>query len=150
MRTPRLARLALVLVVAGAAAFLWIRDGRPRGTPIRVAYAGPVSGPSAEDGLSAVRAIELVFDQVNRAGGVAGRPLTLDVYDDANDPDRARENAEEIAEQPDTVAVIGHNFSTCSVAAGEIYAARGIPAITNAATSVSVTRDNKWYFRTAR
>ncbi len=46
------------------------------------------------------------------------------------------------------MAVVGHNFSTCSIAAGEIYAERGLPAIATAATSVAVTRDNPWYFRT--
>jgi branched-chain amino acid transport system substrate-binding protein len=113
-----------------------------------VAFAGPVSGPSAEDGLSAVRAIELVFDQVNAEGGIGGRPLVLDVYDDANDPERARENALRIADQGDTVAVVGHNFSTCSIAAGSVYAERGLPAIATAATSLAVTKDNPWYFRT--
>jgi len=140
--------ILLVLVVLGLAAHLWAGGRGASGSPIRVAFAGPVSGASAEDGLSAVRAIELVFDQVNAEGGVGGRPLVLDVYDDANDPERARAIAPTIADQGDTVAVIGHNFSTCSIAAGEVYAARGLPAIATAATSVAVTRDNPWYFRT--
>lgn len=128
-------------------ALWWPNAERPHGHPIRIAFAGPISGPSAEDGLSAVRAIELVIERVNAAGGVAGRPLALDVYDDANEVSRARENAPKIADQSETIAVIGHNFSTCSIAAGEIYAERGLPAISSAATSVAVTRDNPWYFR---
>jgi branched-chain amino acid transport system substrate-binding protein len=120
---------------------------RAGGEPIRIAFAGPTSGPSAQDGLSAVHAIELVLERVNESGGVGGRPVVLDVYDDANDPERARSNAPSIAEQSTTLAVIGHNFSTCSIAAGEVYAARGLPAVSSAATSVAVTRDNPWYFR---
>ncbi|MBW1684580.1 MAG: ABC transporter substrate-binding protein, partial [Deltaproteobacteria bacterium] len=120
---------------------------RAGGDPIRIAFAGPTSGPSAQDGLSAVRAIELVLERVNESGGVGGRPVVLDVYDDANDPERARSNASSIAGQSATLAVIGHNFSTCSIAAGEVYAARGLPAVSSAATSVAVTRDNPWYFR---
>jgi potassium efflux system protein len=136
--------IGLLLVMAA----LWWPDAeRPHGDPIRIAFAGPISGASAEDGLSAVRAIELVLERVNAVGGVAGRPLTLDVYDDANEVSRARENAPKIADQSETIAVIGHNFSTCSIAAGEIYAERGLPAISSAATSVAVTRDNPWYFR---
>ena len=34
-----------------------------------------------------MRAIELVLERVNEAGGVGGRPVVLDVYDDANDPE---------------------------------------------------------------
>ena len=138
----------LVLLALGLGVHLWVGGRGAQGAPIRVAFAGPVSGASAEDGRSAVRAIELVFDHVNAEGGIAGRPLKLDLYDDANDPARAREIAPNIADQTDTVAVIGHNFSTCSIAAGEVYAERGLPAIATAATSVAVTRDNPWYFRT--
>ena len=137
-----------LLLLLGWGVHLWLGAGGAEGAPIRVAFAGPVSGSSAEDGLSAVRAIELVFDQVNEAGGIAGRPLVLDVYDDANDVEKARSNAPRIADERSTVAVVGHNFSTCSIAAGEIYAQRGLPAIATAATSVAVTRDNPWYFRT--
>jgi potassium efflux system protein len=138
--------IALVFLLL-AAALWWPSNERPSGEPIRIAFAGPASGPSAEDGISAIRAIELVLERANAAGGVAGRPLALDVYDDANDVARARANAPEIAEQRNTIAVIGHNFSTCSIAAGEVYAKRGLPAIASAATSVDVTRDNPWYFR---
>jgi len=141
--------LALGLVLlAGLVTRLSVSDGGARGEAIRVAFAGPVSGPSREDGLSAVRAVRLIFEQVNRAGGVDGRPLELEIFDDANDPERAVAVARRIADQRDVVAVIGHNFSTCSIAAGAVYAERGLPAISTAATSVAVTRDNPWYFRT--
>jgi len=148
MRSGRLWLAFVGLVLGVAAMAIWLDHGGARGTPIRVAFAGPLSGLSVEDGLAGVRAIELIFDQVNAAGGIGGRPLVLDVYDDQNDPERARANAPEITDEPNTIAVIGHNYSTCSLAAGEIYAARGLPAISAAATNVAVTRDNRWYFRT--
>jgi branched-chain amino acid transport system substrate-binding protein len=143
----RVSYRSIVLPLLALLALSCPGDERAGGEPIRIAFAGPTSGPSAEDGLSAVRAIELVLERVNEAGGLGGRPIVLDVYDDANDPERARTNAPSIAEQSATLAVIGHNFSTCSIAAGEVYAARGLPAVSAAATSVAVTRDNPWYFR---
>jgi len=148
MSSRKLWLLFTSIALGTAVMVVWHGQGSARGAPIRVAFAGPVSGLSAEDGLAGVRAIELIFDQVNAAGGVGGRTLVLDVYDDQNDSDRARANAPDIADDPDTIAVIGHNYSTCSIAAGEIYAARGLPAISSAATNIAVTRDNPFYFRT--
>ncbi len=142
--SPRSRRLCILAV---SFLILLLSVEAARSEPIRIAFAGPTSGPGAEDGLSAVRAIELVFERVNDTGGIGGRPLALDVYDDQNDPDLARKNASTILAQNQTVAVIGHNYSTCSIAAGAVYAEGGIAAITNAATSVAVTRDNDWYFR---
>lgn len=46
------------------------------------------------------------------------------------------------------MAVIGHNWSSCSISAGEIYKEKGVPAITPVSTNVEVTQDNEWYFRT--
>lgn len=102
------------LAAAVLLAVHWLDDERARGAPIRVAFAGPTSGPSTEDGLVAMRAIELVFERINAEGGVSGRPLLLDVYDDANDAEKARANAPGISDQSDTVAVVGHHYSTSS------------------------------------
>ncbi|TFH23647.1 MAG: mechanosensitive ion channel [Myxococcales bacterium] len=143
----------LAYAVAGLAALI-VAFGLSRngarvatGDPIRIAFAGPVTGPSGEDGQSAVNAIELVFERANAAGGVGGRPLELVTFDDRNDAELARARAPRIAEDRSIVAVIGHNYSTCSMAAGEVYRERGVPAVSTAATNVAVTRDNPWYFR---
>jgi potassium efflux system protein len=149
MALSRPVRIVLVLFLfAGSALVMRLTAQGAGGEPIRIAFAGPTTGPSAEDGLSAVRAIELVLDRVNAEGGVAGRPVVLDVYDDQNETKRARANAPSITGELHTVAVIGHNYSSCSIAAGEVYARGGLPAIATAATSLAVTRDNDWYFRT--
>jgi len=77
MRSGRLWLAFVGLVLGVAAMAIWLDHGGARGTPIRVAFAGPLSGLSVEDGLAGVRAIELIFDQVNAAGGIGGRPLVL-------------------------------------------------------------------------
>ncbi len=143
-RVLRLLPLTALLALPGV--FLLASDSSAL-EAIHIALAGPTSGPSAQDGLSAVRAAEMVFERANREGGIGGRPIVLDVYDDQNDREKARANAPQIVAQRQTVAVIGHNFSTCSIAAGEVYAAGGLPAISTASTNIAVTRNNDWYFR---
>jgi len=115
--------------------------------PIQLAFVGPLSGTSAVEGQSAVRGIELVLAEINANGGVGGRRVELAVHDDANDPERARELARTLVADGETLAVIGHNTSSCSVAAGAIYGEGGLPAVAAAATSVGVTADNPYYFR---
>jgi potassium efflux system protein len=118
-----------------------------RNDPIQLAFAGPLTGPSAADGQSAANAIQLVLDEVNAKGGVNGRHLELAPYDDANDPDRALDIARALAADPTILAVIGHSTSPCSIAAGRIYAAAGLPAVTAASSNVAVTAGNPFYFR---
>ncbi|MCP4690673.1 MAG: ABC transporter substrate-binding protein [Desulfobacterales bacterium] len=118
-------------------------DGR-----IHIAFCGPMSGEGGEAGKFMTQAIQLYLDQVNQEGGVNGKDVVLDVFDDRNSAETSEKNAREMAEQNRALAVIGHWYSSCSIAAGKVYQQHGIPAVTPGAMRLEVTRDNEWYFRT--
>ena len=147
------ARSPLPLPVAGLALFslvMLIGCGslfKEEKTDIHIALAGPMSGSSEAVGRAFVQGVNLYLEDINRAGGIHGRRVVLDVYDDRNDPKLARDEAFRIVEDNRATAVIGHHFSTCSIAAGEVYRDYAIPAITPASTNVRVTEDNPWFFR---
>src|SRR5579863_10118039 len=91
----------------------------------------------------------MAVDEVNAAGGVDGWRIHLTVYDDGDQPARARDLARQIASTP-AVAVLGQVASSAAVAAGEVYKAEQIPAITGAASESAVTKGNDWFFRMLR
>jgi branched-chain amino acid transport system substrate-binding protein len=91
----------------------------------------------------------MAVDEVNSAGGVNGRRIHLTVYDDGDQPARARELARQIAGTP-ALAVLGQVASSAGVAAGAVYKTEQIPAITGAASSAAVTQGNDWFFRMLR
>jgi branched-chain amino acid transport system substrate-binding protein len=114
---------------------------------IYLAFVGPLSGSEEIVGKSMHRALEMYIDMLNEQGGINKRKLVLDVFDDQNDPTRAIEIAQEIVRQNRVLAVIGHNYSACSIQTGQIYEKNKIPAITPASTHVKVTENNDWFFR---
>lgn len=114
--------------------------------PWTVAVAGPMSGDSAHLGSAMVDGAQLRIDQINSSGGLNGRQIALEIYDDENDPITAALIAEKIAKNPNNLMVIGHRTSGASIAAGPVYSANGIPAITGTATADELTADNPWYF----
>ena len=116
--------------------------------PIYIAMVGPISGPQSSAGRSILKGINLYLDIINEKGGIHGRKVLLDIFDDQNKPDIAKEQANEIIKINRAVAVIGHHYSSCSIAGGEIYKLFGIPAISPTSTNVMVTKNNDWYFRT--
>jgi branched-chain amino acid transport system substrate-binding protein len=95
------------------------------------------------------RAARMAVDEINAAGGANGKQVRLTVYDDGDDPERARQVAEQIA-GTSAVAVLGQVASSAAVAAGDVYKAERIPAITGAASEARVTKDNEWFFRMLR
>ena len=112
-----------------------------------IAMVGPLSGSGAIKGQSVLKGIHLYLDKINQEGGFKGKSFSLSIFDDQNDKSIAADKAKEISDLNKALMVIGHWYSSCSMAAGEIYKKSGIPAITPGATNIKVT-DSEWYFRT--
>ena len=130
-------------------AFIWFayHEYFKYGKAIHVAFVGPLSGEGATAGRLMTQAIQLYFDKINERGGINGKKIILDKFDDQNDTTLAEQKATEIYEQNRAVAVIGHWYSSASISGGEIYKKHRIPAITPGSTNINVTKDNEWYFR---
>ncbi len=117
------------------------------GKSIHVAFAGPLSGDGATAGKLMSQAIQLYFDEINKKGGINGKKIVLDTFDDKNNAEVAKQQAIKIIEQNKAIAVIGHWYSSASISAGKVYKEYKIPAITPGSTNLAVTQDNEWYFR---
>jgi len=114
---------------------------------IYLALAGPMSGQYSSIGKCMLQGASLCIDEINQAGGIDGKKIVLDPYDDKNDPRLAKEIALQIANTHKYIAVIGHYYSDCSVNAGSVYKKYKIPVITSTSSNPFVTKDNEWYFR---
>ncbi len=137
-----------VLAIAGfaAAALAWFHLETPVPTPIHLAIVMPMSGSEVQVGRMVVNAAHLRLDAVNKAGGINGHHVVLDVFDDEGKPEVAKQRAQEIVAGP-AVAVIGHYTSATSTAAGAVYHAGHMPAITGSSNADSLTVGNPYFFR---
>lgn len=59
--------------------------------PIRIAFIGAVSGKHSEVGISVRNAVLMKIDNVNRQGGINGRKIELDIYDNKGDTTQCSE-----------------------------------------------------------
>ncbi|HEV8023083.1 MAG TPA: ABC transporter substrate-binding protein [Candidatus Lustribacter sp.] len=78
-----LAAFALVLTTLSAPA---ARAATPTGPPIEIQAILSLTGAAAFLGKSEQSALALTEDQVNRSGGIAGRPIKFIVQDDQTNP----------------------------------------------------------------
>ncbi len=120
----------------------------PNDDAFYIAVAGSMSGQKKIFGDEMARGVRFCLDQVNKEGGVNGKPVKAILFDDQGDPFVARKRALEITEHPNIIMVIGHSNSDTSVKGGDIYRVAQIPAITASATADELTEGNDWYFRT--
>jgi branched-chain amino acid transport system substrate-binding protein len=133
----------LIVVSLGG---LYPQGLRAEGNTISIAVAASLSGDAASGGQEIVDNIKLYIDATNRDGGINGRQLKLNVFDDKGNADGATQVANDIAKS-DALVVLGHRSSDASIAAGNIYQDKKLPAITGTANNPKVTSDRPYYFR---
>ncbi|HVM85997.1 MAG TPA: branched-chain amino acid ABC transporter substrate-binding protein [Candidatus Binatia bacterium] len=111
-----------------------------RADEIKIAVAGPMTGQLAAFGEQLRRGSEMAVKDINAAGGVMGKQLTLVVGDDQCDPKQAVQVANDLVQQG-VVFVAGHFCSGSSIPASAVYAEEGILEITPASTNPAFTED---------
>ena len=115
--------------------------------PLHIAVIGPMSGKDQKSGNAMINGVRLQVEKLNEQGGVQGREVVVDVYDNKHDKELAGKQARKIAEDSQCLAVIGHYYSSLSLQGGKVYKDRGIPAVSGSAAAPDVTEGNPWYFR---
>ena len=110
---------------------------------INVAVAGPMTGGESAFGRQMKNGAEQAVADLNAAGGLLGKKLTLQVGDDACDPKQARSIAEKFASAK-VPFVAGHYCSSSSIPASEAYADGNVLQITPASTNPLFTERKLW------
>jgi len=132
-RALRFLSLSLLLAACG------------RDAPIRIGLAGPFSEAR---GVSMRTAAELAVQEINAAGGVAGRTVELVILDDSANAEGAVAAAQQLVADPAVVAVVGHLTSGATLAAAPVYGgAVPVAVVSPSASSPLVTNAGPWVFR---
>ena len=97
MRTMRgFNRRGFLAGSAGSAALLSTR-ARAQANPVKLGCIGPMSGPAQVVGAEIRLGAEVARAQVNRMGGINGRPLEFALYDDRTQPNLSVAGVRELA-----------------------------------------------------
>jgi len=115
----------------------------PAQAQIHIATAGPVTGEYAAFGEQMKTGAEQAVADLNKAGGVLGQKLVLDIGDDACDPKQAVSVANQLASKG-VKLVAGHYCSGSSIPASKVYAEEGILEISPASTNPKYTDEGSW------
>jgi len=103
----------------------------------------PMSGGETANGEPAANGVKLLIDQVNKAGGVNGCQLAINVQDDAvngvHDPQQGAKNIQTLAADPKVIGVVGPYNSGVAKAEIPISNEAGLLMCSPANTNVGVT-----------
>src|SRR5271154_64385 len=115
---------------------------------VKIGVAGPITGANAAFGAQLVNGTQQAVDDINKAGGILGQQITLELGDDVSDPNQGVSVANKFV--GDGVKfVVGHFNSGVTIPASDVYQENGVLFITPSATNPKVTDRNLWdAFRT--
>jgi len=110
------------------------------GGALAIAAVFPTMGRYAVSGVQSLQGARLAVEELNRGGGVNGRPLRLAAYRTGSYFVDAREAAAQAA-RAGALAIVGANSSELSQAVAEVAESAGIVQITNVSTAADLTWD---------
>lgn len=137
--------LAISLVVSVTLSFACVQKGGNEvsstagGDTIKVGVYGDLTGQTSSFGQSTKNGIELAVEEINKAGGINGKKVTLVVEDDQGRPEQAKTVISKLINQDKVQAVLGEVASSNSLAAAPVAQEAKIPMITPSSTNPKVT-----------
>ncbi|HYJ19338.1 MAG TPA: ABC transporter substrate-binding protein [Burkholderiales bacterium] len=115
--------------------------------PIRIGLVAEITGQAAEAGIYTVNGAKLAIEDINKAGGVLGRPVELHVEDSQGSNPGAVLAFTKLFSRKDIPVIVGPIRSTQIQAASPSIAKAGIPVMIGG-TDPSLTKvNNRWVFR---
>ena len=118
----RLFNRCLIAVIAFAiSASLFAAD------PIKIGFVNEITGPQAEAGQYTLNGAKMALEEINKAGGVLGRPLELRIEDNQSTNPGTVLAFSKLYSEKDITAVVGPIRSTQIQAASPTIAKAGAP-----------------------
>ncbi len=113
------------------------------GDPIKIGFAGPMSGDVSAFGIDASQGIDIALTD---AGQFEGHAFVQDPQDDQASPEVGATVAQLFASDPTVVGIVGHLFSGATNAAMPIYASAFLPMVSPSATRIDLTQQGNPVF----
>jgi branched-chain amino acid transport system substrate-binding protein len=117
--------------------------------PIKIGCVEPLSGRVAFAGIPCKKTLDMMAEEVNKAGGISGRPIELLHYDTEMKEDVTVRAFNRVIQKDEVTAIIGPLESWTAMAVIPTIEKNEIPTIMTASGSVIVKPVRKWVFKTA-
>jgi branched-chain amino acid transport system substrate-binding protein len=92
----------------------------------------------------------MLAKQINAKGGIKGRPVKVEFYDDAGKPDQAAQACSRLLDNKDVVAIIGPTLTGPSLAITSMCEKAKVPLVSCAASIKIVAPVKPYVFKTAQ
>ena len=145
------AGVGLVLVLAATLASLGCQRGGQAGAggdTIKIGVITALTGSQAAFGQAHKNGYAIALDEINAKGGINGKKVELDFYDDQSRPDQAVQGVNKLVDQDHVPIILGSYSSESTRAIVPVVTAKQIPLIVPTAVAENIMETgSQWVFR---
>jgi branched-chain amino acid transport system substrate-binding protein len=116
--------------------------------PIKIGSVLSVTGPAAFLGDPELKTLQMYVEDLNKKGGVLGRPLELVHYDDGSDAGKANGFGKRLIDDDKVDIIVGGTTTGATMSMAPLVEKAGVPFISLAGAVVIVEPVKKWIFKT--
>ncbi len=139
---------ALSLALAACSSSSGADSGSDSGSGgIALGYTATLTGDFASYGLEMREGVDLAVEQLNEAGGIDGKEVSIVSADDEGSPANGPVVAQQFCDDTSIAAVLGYSFSSVALAALPVYDQCGLPVVASAVTSPELSGASDVFFR---
>ncbi len=153
----KMKRICFVATALAIIAFLFVTGCRKKealeealpAAPYKVGAMFAVTGPASWLGEPEKKTVEMIVDEINKAGGINGHPLKVIVEDTTGKEAEALNAINKLVDRDRVCAVIGPSTSGETLAVVNVAQEKKVPLIScaAAATIVQPVADRHWVFK---
>ncbi|HKK91406.1 MAG TPA: ABC transporter substrate-binding protein, partial [Desulfobacteraceae bacterium] len=114
--------------------------------PVKIGVIFARTGTASIESQAAFTAAQFAADDINSQGGVLGKKIVLETFDNTSTPLGAKRAAEKAA-LAGVTGVIGANWSSFSMAMADVLQRAGIPMISPSSSTPGLTAGKNFIFR---
>jgi branched-chain amino acid transport system substrate-binding protein len=122
--------------------------GGSGGDTIKLGVITALTGAEAEFGKAHKRGYDLALEEINKAGGINGKKVELDIVDDKSKPEEAAKDVDQLVNSDKVQLILGSYSSGSTLAVVKKATNYKVPVIAPTATAKNVTETgSKYIFR---
>jgi branched-chain amino acid transport system substrate-binding protein len=139
-----------LLFIVGVAGILVITGCRKEagGNTIKIGVITSLTGNQAAFGQAHKGGYQVALDEINAKGGIGGKQVELDIYDDQSKPDQAVQGVSKLVDQDHVNLILGAYSSESTRAIVPVVTQKQIPLLIPTAVADNVVETgSQWVFR---
>ncbi len=120
-----------------------------QGDAIKIGVISSLTGSVSTYGQSVRNAVTMAVEDINAAGGINGRQISLIILDDKGDGTEAAQAARRLVDRENVALILGPVITPAVMAVAPICQAAGVPMLTPTGTGDQITSVGDYIFRGA-